>query len=155
MRRRAWTIGTTALALGGLMWASHQSGVLSTLTGTRLSAVRSWGYQLQNLDKTFDALAASDTDLLVVDFSMSQAAGRPMKPLDPAEVERLKTRPDGGRRIVLAYFSIGEAEEYRFYWNKPLEDAAAVLAHRRELPLAPQSSGPVLGGRVERHHDPR
>lgn len=117
MRRRAWTIGTTALVLGGMMWAAHQSGVLSTLTGTRLSAVRSWGYQLQNLDKTFDALAASDTDLLVVDFSMSQPAGRPMKPLDPADVERLKNKPGGGRRIVLAYFSIGEAEEYRFYWN--------------------------------------
>lgn len=118
MRRTTWIIGSAAVAALALAWAAHQSGVLGTLTGARLSAVRTWGYQLQNLDKTFDALAASDTDLLVVDFSVSQPAGQPMKPLEPAEVARLQKRPDGGRRIVLAYFSIGEAEEYRFYWNK-------------------------------------
>jgi len=29
----------------------------------------------------------------------------------------MKIRPDGRKRIVLSYFSIGEAESYRFYWK--------------------------------------
>lgn len=81
----------------------------------RLGDVRSWHYQLQSLD--LDRLAASPADMLVVDFSQSQGAGKPMRPLEASEVERLKKKPGGGRRIVLAYLSIGEAEEYRYYWQ--------------------------------------
>jgi cysteinyl-tRNA synthetase len=29
----------------------------------------------------------------------------------------MKARPDGRKRIVLSYFSIGEAESYRYYWK--------------------------------------
>ena len=30
----------------------------------------------------------------------------------------MKRKPNGSRRIVLAYMSIGEAEDYRFYWRE-------------------------------------
>ena len=30
----------------------------------------------------------------------------------------IKIKNNGGKRIVVAYLSIGEAENYRFYWNK-------------------------------------
>ena len=33
------------------------------------------------------------------------------------EVKALKRKPCGGNRFVLAYLSIGEAEDYRPYWN--------------------------------------
>jgi cysteinyl-tRNA synthetase, unknown class len=33
------------------------------------------------------------------------------------EVQALKRKPCGGNRFVLAYLSIGEAEDYRPYWN--------------------------------------
>ena len=32
-------------------------------------------------------------------------------PFSPAQVERMKQKPDGSRRIVLSYMSIGEAED--------------------------------------------
>ena len=32
--------------------------------------------------------------------------------------EELKIKDNGGKRIVIAYLSIGEAEDYRYYWNK-------------------------------------
>ena len=32
-------------------------------------------------------------------------------------MERLKTGPDGRRRFVISYMSIGEAEQYRFYYQ--------------------------------------
>ena len=80
----------------------------------RLSAAKSWGYQLRIRDLA--PLAAADADLLVIDHGL--AARRDGKLLfDTAEIERLKARPDGRRRIVLSYLSIGEAEQYRFYWQ--------------------------------------
>jgi len=81
-----------------------------------LAAVRSWGYQLQNINLDIDKLVASPADLIVIDYAMSQATGG-MRPLTADEVARLKSKPDGSRRIVLSYLSIGEAEEYRFYWK--------------------------------------
>jgi len=33
------------------------------------------------------------------------------------EILSLKTKKDGGSRLVIAYMSIGEAEDYRYYWN--------------------------------------
>ena len=74
--------------------------------------IRTWGYQLQNLDVAH--AAASPFDLLVVDPAKD---GSDDSALTAAEVTRLQTRPDGGRRVVLAYLSIGEAESYRGYWK--------------------------------------
>ena len=36
----------------------------------------------------------------------------------PRTCERLKTKANGGKRLVLCYVSIGEAEDYRSYWKK-------------------------------------
>ena len=79
--------------------------------------IRSWGYQLADLDPA--RLAASPYDALVIDYSRDGSeAGR----LSPADVQMIKRRPDGSRRIVLAYLSIGEAETYRYYWQRQWTD---------------------------------
>jgi len=75
-----------------------------------LAGVKRFGYQLQKLD--VKAASASDADLLVIE---PHADG---KPRTPAEIAHLQKKPDGSRRIVLAYLSIGEAEDYRPYWKK-------------------------------------
>ncbi|MBS0242111.1 MAG: endo alpha-1,4 polygalactosaminidase [Proteobacteria bacterium] len=77
-----------------------------------LSGVRRWGYQLQN--PKVERLAASPHDLLVIDFS---ADGSGEAVFSKADVDRIRQRPNGGKRIVLAYLSIGEAETYRDYWR--------------------------------------
>lgn len=77
-----------------------------------LASVRSWAYQLQRLDLA--VMAATDADLIVIDYSRDGTAARA---LSASQVATLKAKPDGSRRIVLAYFSIGEAEDYRFYWQ--------------------------------------
>ena len=33
------------------------------------------------------------------------------------ELNRLKSKANGGKRLLIAYMSIGEAENYRYYWN--------------------------------------
>ena len=86
-----------------------------TARRARLRGVASWGYQLRLIDP--DEVAASPFDLVVVDHAIS-ANRRFVREFTPAEVERMRTRPDGTRRVLLAYLSIGEAERYRFYWDQ-------------------------------------
>ncbi len=77
-----------------------------------LSQVKSWGYQLQHLDVA--KAAESPYDVIVIDYSKDGSNDEALK---PAELAQLKRKPDGTRRIVLSYLSIGEAESYRYYWQ--------------------------------------
>ncbi|WP_254677778.1 MJ1477/TM1410 family putative glycoside hydrolase [Devosia ureilytica] len=79
---------------------------------TSLNEVASWGYQLQHVDR--ELVAASHYDLMVIDFSQDGSAGTAFT---WAEVQAMRRKPDGSSRIVLAYLSIGEAEDYRSYWQ--------------------------------------
>jgi cysteinyl-tRNA synthetase, unknown class len=85
---------------------------------------KSWAFQLKNLGAEEQAkIAASPFDLVVIDSAKFE--GDREVPLTREEVERMKKKPDGSRRIVISYFSVGEAENYRSYWrpewnkNKP------------------------------------
>lgn len=80
--------------------------------GPALSEVRTWGYQLQNVEPR---RLPGGADLLVVDYSGDGTEGGRFT---PGAVEAMKRRPDGGRRIVLAHLSIGEAENHRYYWSR-------------------------------------
>jgi len=78
----------------------------------RLAEVNDFLYQLQNLDLT--AIGQTAYDLVVMDYSSDgTAAGE----FTPAEIAALKYSP-GGEKIIFAYMSIGEAEDYRFYWQE-------------------------------------
>ena len=80
----------------------------------RLAGVRSWGYQLQGSgERPLDlgAVRRSPFDLVVIDYANNGAI------LTSTQVARLKTRRRGRHRKVIAYMSIGEAEDYRFYWR--------------------------------------
>ena len=77
-----------------------------------LSTAKSWTYQLQNLD--LDAVRRDAGDVLIIDYSID---GTAEKALAPEHVAPLKLKPDGTRRLVVSYMSIGEAESYRYYWN--------------------------------------
>lgn len=78
-----------------------------------MNEVRHFTYWLANPDPAL--IAASDFDLAVVDYS---ADGSAVRAFGADEVQLMQRRPDGGRRILLAYMSIGEAEDYRFYWQR-------------------------------------
>jgi len=90
------------------------AGVFLILFGGRVhclagvSDAKSWGYQLQNADSA--ELAASGYDVLVIDYSRD---GTDEGAYTASEIKSVK---DSGK-TVLAYLSIGEAENYRFYWR--------------------------------------
>ncbi len=105
------------------------------LSPNRLANIKSWAYQLQNADSS--EIARSPYDLIVIDHTKN---GDPKRTLRPAELARMKKKPDGGRRIVLAYVSIGEAEDYRFYWDEKWIETATP-----DVPEPPPLAAPAAG----------
>lgn len=85
-----------------------------------LSDVRFWAYQIQGLDRgdAIAELANSNYDLIVIEPTRTLAGN---EGFDTASaVARIKASADSssdGRKIVLAYIDIGEAEDYRTYWD--------------------------------------
>ncbi len=58
-----------------------------------------------------DAIAQTNYDMMVIDFFFEN------EELTVADVDALCTKANGGKRLVICYMSIGEAEDYRWYWN--------------------------------------
>ncbi len=85
-----------------------------------MAGVTSWAIQLRYLNRA--AIRAAPIDLVVIDHAPHPKADVEI-PFTGDEIAPLKIKPDGTRRLVLAYLSIGEAERYRYYW-KPAWDAA-------------------------------
>jgi cysteinyl-tRNA synthetase len=80
-------------------------------------AVKSFVYQLQKIDPA--AIAQTKFDLAVIDYS---ADGSDDKRFSAAQIKSLRESP-ARRKIVLSYLSIGEAEDYRWYWKRAWKPA--------------------------------
>ena len=65
-----------------------------------------------NIDEYYQALKNTNYDLLLIEVSHNNIF------FTKEQIEELKIKHNGGKRIVIAYLSIGEAENYRVYWNK-------------------------------------
>lgn len=78
---------------------------------------KSWAYQLTNLGaEQQKRIIDSDYDVVVVDYAQSLVTDTVEVPLTAEQVAAMKRKPDGGRRLVIAYLSIGESEDNRYYW---------------------------------------
>ena len=95
-----------------LMLAISPAEAQAAAPSNALAEAKSWGYQLNGLN--VDLLAKSPYDVIVIDYARD---GSQDTALTAQDLERLKKKPDGSRRIVLSYLSIGEAEDYRYYWK--------------------------------------
>ncbi len=58
------------------------------------------------------AIGKTNYDLIIIDLFYEGTA------LSKADLAALKQKSSGAKRLVLAYMSIGEAEDYRYYWQK-------------------------------------
>jgi cysteinyl-tRNA synthetase len=97
------------------MEAQSLSGADSSLARRqRMQRVDNWGYWLSSFDVA--SVAEAPHDLMVIDSEIS-ASRSFERDYSAQEVARMKQRPDGGSRLLLAYLSIGEAERYRPYWQ--------------------------------------
>ncbi len=102
-----------------VMAGSHSdSDKIRAIDSRKSSSSLSWNdindftYQLQEID--LDAIGDTKFDLVVIDYSSDGSeSGR----FSTEEIDALKNSTGVSKR-VLAYMSIGEAENYRFYWEE-------------------------------------
>ncbi len=57
------------------------------------------------------AISETNYDVIIMDFFFDEDE------YTFSEIELLKTKKNGGKRLVISYMSIGEAEDYRYYWQ--------------------------------------
>ncbi len=95
-------LGFTVLCVSFLLWGC--GGNLSWNT----FSVDSWMYQLQNADPL--EISSTNFDLVVIDYSRD---GTEDHKYSPQDIDIIKNAD----KIPIAYISIGEAEDYRFYWE--------------------------------------
>ncbi len=66
----------------------------------------------ESKDDFFKTLVGTSHDVLIIDATFNGEF------LTASDVTPLKTKDNGGSRLVIAYMSIGEAEDYRYYWQE-------------------------------------
>ncbi len=106
MRNKLWLIGiliVIGIVLKGCIKYSENESASYGLK------VKNWAYQLQNAD--LNEIATSGFELVVIDYSRD---GSEQGKYTQEEIQKMK---DSGV-IPIAYLSIGEAEDYRFYWKE-------------------------------------
>ncbi len=92
---------------------------------TSLSEAKNFLYLLDPGDwgskrKYLLEIAETNYDVIIMDAFFEDEEGEP-KMLTTGDVEALKRKKNGGRRLVISYMSIGEAEDYRYYWRRGWE----------------------------------
>lgn len=90
-------------------------------TITALSQVNNFLYLINPenyADKTtfINSVTATNYDLLIMDLFFTDNSA-----FTANEIAQLKNKANGGKRLVIAYMSIGEAENYRYYWQTDWE----------------------------------
>jgi cysteinyl-tRNA synthetase len=65
-----------------------------------------------NKNDFLNALKNTNFDIIIIDlFFYSEM-------LTKEDIDSLKTKKNGGKRLIICYMSIGETEDYRYYWNQ-------------------------------------
>ena len=64
-------------------------------------------------DNFLNDIASTNYDIVLIDLFFNDNLQ-----LTADDINKLKTKQNGGRRLVICYMSIGEAEDYRYYWQK-------------------------------------
>lgn len=84
---------------------------------TSMSQVKNFLYLLDPSNFTdknsfISAITATNYDLLIMDLFFDN------EEFTLSEINQLKNKANGGKRLVISYMSIGEAEDYRYYWQQ-------------------------------------
>ena len=90
----------------------ENSAIVQSLTDVKnfLYLINSERYLKKSM--FINAVTSTNYDLLIVDLFFNDESA-----FTAGEIEELRAKANGGRRLVLAYLSVGEAEDYRYYWQ--------------------------------------
>lgn len=75
--------------------------------------------QLSSPSDLVDLMKMVNYDVVLIDaFDMNDDM------LSASNISEMKRKKNGGKRLVISYMSIGEAEDYRYYWKSDWENNA-------------------------------
>ena len=83
--------------------------ILTVVLSQSLENIDSWAYQLQNLDPN-EVTQNNTFELIVMDYSLT---GNDEGAYSIEEIQLIKN----SGKLAVCYISIGEAENYRSYWQ--------------------------------------
>ena len=83
---------------------------------TNLQEVRNYLYLIStdnfsSKEEMINAVSATNFDLVLIDLFFEG------EQLSVSDVNLLKTKANGGKRLAIAYMNIGSAEKFRYYWK--------------------------------------
>lgn len=113
-----FTVGTFLLIMPACNFTPSQDPPLTNRPAdgvSSLAEVETWLYLIDvNLDQaTVDQISASSYQMVVIDFIPSEANNTDFPITEIVEDWQNATQP----KLVIAYIDIGEAEDYRSYWQ--------------------------------------
>ena len=90
---------------------------LNSLDVSKLSEAKNYLYLISsnafaNREDMLTALKGTNFDVLIIDAFFGDEIW------NASEINQLKVKANGGKRLVLSYMSIGSAEKYRYYWKE-------------------------------------
>ena len=89
----------------------------NNLSITAMSEVQNFLYLInpENFTSKTDfinSVTSTNYDLLIMDLFFHDGLE-----FTSTEINQLRSKANGGSRLIIAYMSIGEAEDYRYYWD--------------------------------------
>ncbi len=92
----------------------------NTFAVTQLSQAQNYLYIINPetyacKEQFISEIDSTNYDVMIIDLFFADGI------LTPADLSRLKTKPNGNRRLVLSYINIGAAENWRYYWQDDWE----------------------------------
>ena len=84
---------------------------------TKVSEAKNYLYLISNENYAtkqafLDSIKETNFDVIIIDAFFGEDI------FTKAEITSLKTKKNGGQRMVISYISIGSAEKYRYYWQE-------------------------------------
>lgn len=89
----------------------ENNGIITSLSGARNFLYLINPDQFATKADFILSVTATNYDLIVMDLFFEDGT-----PFTSSEVDQLRSKANGGKRMVISYMSIGEAEDYRYYW---------------------------------------
>ncbi len=84
---------------------------------TDMSKVKNYLYLINNVnfsnkEDLISKVSKTNFDMITIDLFFYRK-----NMYTPADIEKLKTKANGGKRLVICYMNIGAAENWRYYWK--------------------------------------
>jgi cysteinyl-tRNA synthetase len=91
---------------------NENDGNVSSLSDVKNFLYLINGQEFSSKSEFINAIVSTNYDLLIMDAFFNDGSL-----FTASELDALKEKANGGSRLIIAYMSIGEAEDYRFYWK--------------------------------------